>query len=139
MCRHFSLLFCSMLAGSGMSNYHRDVDGMGLEYGHHHQTFQFPPPSAASLLASRRRQHRETEDETEDPAPMPNRERSISAPNVSHTIMSSEAVLPESVYRHCHRDLRSKYIQLTSENRTFGFLRFWKWFGSQTVPISDTV
>ncbi len=97
-----------MLAGSGMYPYHhhhRDMDGMGLEPG----TFPFPPPTA-SLLAARRRQHRETEDSGgEDPVP-PNRERSISAPNVSHTIMSSEAVLPDSVYRPVHRDLRSEFI-----------------------------
>jgi hypothetical protein len=96
-----------MLAGSGMYANHRDMDGMGLEPGHHHN-FSFQPTTAAALLAARRRQLRETEDSNEEQAPMTSRERSISAPNVSHTILSSEAVLPESVYRHAHRDLRSE-------------------------------
>ena len=92
-----------MLAGSGMYANHRDMDGMGLEPGHHHN-FSFQPTGAARLAARRRQQ---TEDSNEEQAPMTSRERSISAPNVSHTIMS-EAVLPESVYRHAHRDLRSE-------------------------------
>lgn len=97
----------TMLAGSGMYT-HTDMEGMGLEPGHHH-AFQYPPPNAvATLLAARRRQNRgNEEDPNEEPTAMTNRERSISAPNVSHTILS-EAVLPDSVYRQNTRDLRTQ-------------------------------
>jgi len=107
---------------------HSDMDGMGLEPGHHH-AFQYPPTSTMALLMAPRRQQmsrlviikrpselsifqckrffRDQDDTIDEPTTIKNRERSISAPDVSQTIITREAVLPE-IYRQQNTDLRSK-------------------------------
>ena len=45
-----------------------------------------------------------------DPVPMDKKERSRSEPNVSRTIPQPDCVLPESMYKDVHKDVRSKKV-----------------------------
>jgi B-Raf proto-oncogene serine/threonine-protein kinase len=64
--------------------------------------FRFPPSGGRSNKSPR--------GSGEDPAPITNRERSISAPNVSHTIINSESMMPSdlSYFRNHQKDIRTQ-------------------------------
>jgi hypothetical protein len=73
--------------------------------------FRFPPSGGRSNKSPR--------GSGEDPAPITNRERSISAPNVSHTIINSESMMPSdlSYFRNHQKDIRSKIAGRVISNK----------------------
>ncbi len=111
--------------GGGMPNSNKVIYELGLEMypktfaeaaaepaSGNGNTFQFPPhpnhTGQKSPLGG------VGVDPEGDPAPITNRERSISAPNVSHTIINSEHMLPTELshFGHAHKDIRSKSTTL---------------------------
>lgn len=99
-----SYYFFSMLAGGdvgwGGKRPNKVMDNLNLESG---DTFQFPP---ASNRRSIKRNHGDN-----PTAPITSRERSISAPNVSHPIINADVLPPELSHLRTHqKDIRSNFF-----------------------------
>ena len=111
--RNFLSLF-RILAGSVDRDRRTLVDNLNLEGGSFHIQTNRKVKSKSEILFFLNWFHEnfiiDQQSVEEDPAPIASaRERSISAPNVSQSILNADSVLPElSNLRHQQRDIRSK-------------------------------
>ena len=92
--------------GGRRTNANRVVENLNLEIDGPTSIYTFP--NTATLSTRTTTTQRSTE---EEPGPIANRERSISAPNVSQAIINADTVLPAELshLRNQQRDIRSKY------------------------------